>query len=91
LISSFSQANHTVQATATVSNATAGGSCYFAFSADGSKPVVQTTGSSTSSSNQICTFSSSEVAFDKVGPWQLKVTYSTGTSQVEGSQNVTIQ
>ena len=90
-ISSFSQTNHVIQAVATITNAPGGGSCYFAFSSTGSKPVVQSATSSASGSTQSCTFSSSDVAFDKIGSWQLQVTYTAGGAQVEGSQNVTIQ
>jgi len=85
-IDSFSQANGMVNASATAIGSAAG-TCVFTFTTADSKPV---TASSSSGSNQTCSTSISEVEFNKVGSWNLNVTFYVNGGKIEASREVTI-
>lgn len=86
---SFSQANGTASASATVS-AQGTGTCYFNFSSSDTKPVSRTAQSQNQASVQICSVQIPEVEFTKLGAWQMLVSFTQNGAKVEETKNVTI-
>lgn len=82
-ITSFSQENGVVRASAQVSGE---GTCVFQYTTEGDKPVVQEVAVSAKS----CSSERPEVEFSKIGTWSLKVTYYTNNERTEAVRDVTI-
>jgi len=83
-ISSFSQSNGMVQASAQTSG---DGTCVFLYApADGGKPVTL---QATVSSNT-CSASASQNEFVYLGQWKLTVTFYSNNSKAQATQDVTI-
>ena len=80
-----SQSGGYVTAEATIGGATQSGSCVFTFTATDSRPVVKQSSGTTSCSTRIA-----EVEFDKVGTWNLEVSFFQNNTKASASQNVTI-
>lgn len=89
-ISLFSQADHMVNAAATI-NTSQAGTCVISFTTDGSKPVSKTVDSTNTGNSQQCSVSINEVEFDKLGTWNLSIIfYTSDNTKVEASREVTI-
>ena len=85
-VDSVVQADRQINASAVVTGATTSGICVFSFTTPDAKPVVK----QTSSANNACSVSISEVEFDKLGIWNLNVTFFINDTKAEVNQNVTI-
>lgn len=84
VISSISQSNGQVSTSATTSG---DGSCVFLFTSPDSRPVSR----QVNVSGKTCSTVIAETEFDKIGPWQLTVTYYSGGEKVNATQDVTIR
>jgi len=82
-ISSFSQSNGLVKASAATSVT---GTCVFQYTTPDDKPVVD----QQPSINNACSSSISEVSFSKLGSWQLKVTLYSDGKKIEDTKDVSI-
>ena len=85
-IGDIKQSNNEVTSSAQIAGATKSGECVFTFTSDQSKPVVK----QASSKNNICQVVIYEAEFDKIGEWQLKVTFFDQQSKAEATKNVVI-
>ena len=86
-VSDFRQSNGIVYATTQITQSSNSGSCVFTYTAKDSKPVVQ----EVVSTNTQCVSSIPEVQFDKVGNWNLKVSFNAQNTKLEVSKDVTIK
>jgi hypothetical protein len=89
-IDSFGQASGIVTSKATVAGAASSGSCVFSFTTTDGKPVVKEVASTQSGSMQACTVAVSEVEFDKIGSWNLAVTFYKDNTKTTATQDVQI-
>lgn len=85
-ISNNSQVNGIVTSKADITGASGNGSCVFTFSTTDSRPVVE----QTTSSNGSCEVAISEVRFDKIGDWNLDVTFFQNNTKASATKQVTI-
>ncbi|MBP9738690.1 hypothetical protein KBD20_03305 [Candidatus Saccharibacteria bacterium] len=86
-INSVNQSGGMVAATASVSGASAGGTCVFSFTNPDDKPVIPP---SVSIKDGSCSTSTPEVGFSKLGVWNLNVTAYIDGKKSEANQSVTI-
>ncbi len=84
-ITSFSQENGQVRASATVSHNE--GTCVFLYTTEGDKPVTQ----QVAVENSTCRSAVGEVSFSKLGTWNLKVTYYRNAQKAEAVRDVEIR
>lgn len=85
-ITNAAQQDATVNATAAVKGASTNGTCVFLFTSPDSRPVTRQVDNVTTS----CSTSVPAVEFDKIGDWNLKVTYYNNNSRTEAQKNVTV-
>jgi hypothetical protein len=85
-IADFTQSDRTVSATANITGNRTQGTCVFSYTTTDAKPVVE----QMSSVGNICTSKISEVKFNKLGEWNMSVTFYLDNTKSEVSQNVTI-
>lgn len=90
-LGSLSQSNGTVNASATMTNASADGVCVFLFTTEGDKPVTREVNSSMTGQQRTCSTSIPEVEFSKLGTWKLNVTFYLNNQKSEASEDVTIR
>jgi|GEM_PF-6285375 len=86
----FSQANHIVTVTTSVSGSTAQGTCVFTFTKEDEKPVIRQVVSASKDQSQYCTVGVPEVEFTRLGSWNLNATFYTTDSKGEANHEVTI-
>lgn len=86
-LNDFKQANGIVYSSVSINGATASGRCVFEFTSKDSKPVTQ----EVVSTNTQCVSNIPEVRFDKLGDWNLRITFYSQSTKTEVSQNVTIK
>lgn len=81
----FNQSSGFVNSSAIVSGSSQEGTCVFSFTTTDGRPVVkESKGSST------CSVKISEVEFDKIGEWDLSVTFYSQNSKAAASRKVMI-
>lgn len=90
-ISNFSQANGEVKAEALINGSSGDGTCVFNFSTPEGKPVVKELASSTTGNEQLCSLTLTEVEFDKIGTWELTVTFYKDGAKSVASKNVEVR
>ena len=87
----FLQNNGRVAATATVNSTSSTGECVFSFTIPEGRPVVKQVTSATESDKQRCGVSIPEVEFDKLGQWEMVVTFYQGGTKGSASRSVNIR
>ena len=85
-ISNFNQADGMVTSKAGITGSNTDGNCVFTFSSNDSRPVVE----QTSSNKGSCAINISEVRFDKIGVWNLDVTFFQNNTKASATKQVTI-
>lgn len=81
------QSNGVVYSTVNIRSSPNNGKCVFSFNSEGSKPVVQ----EVISTNTQCVSNIPEVKFDKIGNWNLNITFYSDSTKAEVNKNVTIK
>ncbi len=81
----LSQESGFVNASAQISGSTQAGTCVFSFTATDSRPVVKE-----ASATSDCSIKIAEVEFDKIGEWNLSVTFYQQNTKATAEQKVTI-
>lgn len=87
----FQQNNGRVAAAAVVDSSTTAGECVFSFTTLEGRPVVKQSTSVTESGIQKCSVSIPEVEFDKLGQWEMVVTFYQGGTKSSATRSVNIQ
>lgn len=90
-ISSYSQQNGTVSATAIITGARQQGTCTFLYTTHDAKPVSVQASSVSAEQGFTCSADVSEVEFNKLGKWNLKVTFYSDNTKSEATQDVEIK
>lgn len=81
----FTQQNGTVSASAQINGSGQEGTCVFSFTSTDSRPVVKESKGTTT-----CSINASENEFDKIGEWELEVTFYSQDNKTSGGRKVTI-
>lgn len=88
-ITELNQQNNTVTARAVITSS-GSGNCVFSFATPEGRPVVKQVASQTANGSQGCSVSIPEVEFDKLGEWELTVSFYYNNAKAEASRKVMI-
>ena len=86
----FNQSNGSVTSSVLVGGVSESGSCVFTFTATDSMPVVEESNSISEGGKQKCNVSIQEVRFDKIGRWDLDITFFRNNQKATTNLGVTI-
>lgn len=86
----FQQNNGIVSASSVV-NSSSTGDCVFSFTTTDGRPVVKQTVSTATADYQSCNITIPEVEFDKIGVWEMNVTFYMDGSKSSAVKNVEIR